>query len=93
MEVPPERLASFNLSSLPANQNHVAVSGWNMLRLQIAADVASVWFNPTHADKAGPERGMRLTPAIKRPRGTTDLAAAVRGGAGAKVDYVGVFKA
>ena len=97
-------LAAFPLASLPPNQEHAAVNGWNMLRLEIRADgkTASVWWNPTHADEAGFQRGQRLTnvaippPAeeeeAERPNGGGTLAAAVCGGAALRLDYVGVYK-
>jgi len=106
----PKTLGSFDLATLPDNQNKAAVNGWNMLRLCIAsgmpmeghadgpytsvADVADVWFNPTHADPTGPLRGRRLQ--VQLPvgamKGAGDgLMAASRGGAALKLDYVGVY--
>ena len=103
----PKTLGSFDLATLPDNQNKAAVNGWNMLRLCIAsmpmetgqadgtyADVADVWFNPTHADPAGPLRGRRLQ--VQLPvgaiKGAGDgLMAASRGGAALKLDYAGVY--
>lgn len=108
------QLGTFDLSTLPPNQEHAAVKGWNMLRLRMRGGQASVWWNPTHADTAGPTRGLRLNASVPsmplslmtdRPStgeetiapgivaGGDDLAAAVRGGASAKVDYIGVYVA
>lgn len=52
-------LAVFDLNSLPANQEHQAVDGWNMLRVQLSGSEARVWWNPTHADAPGFGRGQR----------------------------------
>jgi hypothetical protein len=89
---PATLLAEFDLSTLPINQNHAAVNGWNMLRLQITGDVAHVWWNPTHADTPGFNRGKRLSAQVPARPGA-GLAAAVRGGPSSRVDYVGVFRA
>ena len=89
-----KQLGSFDLATLPANQEHAAVNGWNMLRLKLSGETASVWFNPTHADEAGPMRGLRLNATIAMPTKQAisgGMAAAVRGGAAVKVDYVGVY--
>ena len=111
-------LGSFDLATLPQNQEHEAVDGWNMLRLQLrkssriydaaSADgrsggviQASIWWNPTHADSAGATRGLRLNATISETNansfgaarvGKIGLSAAVRGGASAKVDYIGVYQ-
>ena len=113
-------LGSFDLATLPPNQEHAAVDGWNMLRLRLrrsspissassavsgngGAMEASIWWNPTHADSPGVTRGLRLNATI--PEATAmnlhavksgdklELSAAVRGGASAKVDYIGVYAA
>lgn len=110
-------IGSFDLATLPQNQEHSAVDGWNMLRLQLKKSSpssstlsavgrsgsvveASIWWNPTHADSPGPTRGLRLNSSIPRSMamnfdasgvGELALSAAVRGGASAKVDYIGVY--
>lgn len=94
---PIERIATFNLSSLPSNQNHVAVNGWNMLRLHLSTTGdAYVWWNPTHADTSGYLRGMRLNSTITSPSTSNvssilSLATALRGGVSTRVDYFGIF--
>jgi hypothetical protein len=93
-------LGSFDLGTLPSNQEHAAVDGWNMLRLQLRGGEASLWWNPTHADAAGPTRGLRLNVTLPSAAvaavaqaGGNGLSAAVRGGATARIDYVGVYQA
>ena len=92
-------LQAFSLESLPSNQQHAAVNGWNMLRIGISRDgnYISVWWNPTHADEPGFRRGERLSNvalppndfATNSPRG---LSAAVVGGASMRLDYVSVMQ-
>jgi hypothetical protein len=88
-------LASFDLATLPSNQAHAAVDGWNMLRLEISGGNASVWWNPTHADPGGRSRGLRVSAAVPPSLSVSNsgLAAAVAGvGTAMKVDYVSVFQ-
>ena len=111
-------LGSFDLATLPPNQEHAAVDGWNMLRLRLrrsspvssalsavggngGAMEASIWWNPTHADSPGVTRGLRLNATVSGATAMNlhaakigdelQLSAAVRGGASAKIDYIGVY--
>jgi hypothetical protein len=69
----------------------------------VGAIEASIWWNPTHADTPGATRGLRVNGTIRGALaamnfnasggGALALSAAVRGGAGMKVDYIGVYSA
>ena len=64
---------------------------------------ASIWWNPTHADSPGVTRGLRLNATVSGATAMNlhaakigdelQLSAAVRGGASAKIDYIGVYAA
>jgi hypothetical protein len=96
-----QRLHTFALASLPPNQEHAAVAGWNMLRLGISEDgrTASVWWNPTHADELGLGRGQRIANVALPSTGSSSsssmggqLCAAVCGGASMRLDYISVMQ-
>ena len=98
-----KRLASFDLGTLPANLPRAAVAGWNMLRMRLTPSptpggqvLVELRFNPTHADKPGVGRGMRLSANVSSADlgpvgGSARVYAATSGGAAAQVDYIGVF--
>lgn len=82
--------------------NKTVVSGWNMLRVRISTDSDGAakldcFFNPTHTDKGGADRGLRLSAQLHTGSSGGVVGASsvtlMAVGAAAKFDYVGAYTA